>query len=163
MTRQAAIAVMAAVLCGPLAPQAMAEIRIQGARIGEGDLVILGSVSEPGTTVRLDDLYETQADRRGRFLFRVPYHPPTCTVALSAGNDRRFAVVANCGQIGPRGEPGPTGRPGERGERGAMGPPGPAGPAGPIGPTGPEGPPGRASVSGAAEPPQRALPRGAVQ
>lgn len=147
----------------------MAEIKLMAARIGEGDLWILGTVEEAGTAVFMDEMFETQADQRGRFEFRVPYHPPTCTVRLSTGRHARFAVIANCGQMGPPGQAGLAGSPGPSGERGPPGPPGPVGPPGPMGPIGPQGPqgvegrPGRLAPSTAGqEAPGRPLPQGAL-
>ncbi len=141
---------------------AEAAFKLLAARIGEGDLWILGTVDEPRATVSLDGLYETRADSAGRFEFRVPYHPPHCVVMLRTSRQERLAVVANCGQLGPRGEPGIPGNEGQRGERGPPGPPGQPGPPGPVGPTGPEGPPGRV-VPLSNAPPGRSLPQGAIQ
>ncbi|WP_188311799.1 hypothetical protein [Salinarimonas soli] len=146
---------------------AAAQFSIHAARVAAGDLWILGVVNEPGATVSLDDLFTTKADSRGRFEFRVPYHPPYCMVRLSTGLHTRNAVVAQCGQLGPRGEPGPAGPPGARGE---------PGPPGLPGPMGPEGPPGREATAlpggglrggppqpGPGQPPLRVLPRGAIE
>jgi hypothetical protein len=143
-----------------------AEIRIEDARIAAGELRITGRVPKGGEVVVLDDDVSVQADRAGRFSFRVPYMPQrNCTVTLKAGADEREAVVANCGLTGAqgdKGEPGPTGAQGPRGEPGPAGPvgavgaagapgpqgakgdPGPAGPQGPKGDAGPAGPPGPA-------------------
>jgi len=132
------------------------------ARIAAGDLWIRGSVDEPGATVSLDDLYTATVDGSGRFEFRVPYHPPFCVVRLSTGRQSRHAVVAQCGQIGPRGEAGP---PGIRGDTGPPGPPGPEGPPGLDGRPGAEAPifPPGPSRPSPEPPPQRLLPRGAIQ
>jgi hypothetical protein len=143
-----------------------AEIRVEDARIAGGDLRITGRVSKGGEVVVLDDDVSVQADRGGRFSFRVPYMPQrNCAVTLKSGADEREVVVANCGISGgqgERGEPGPTGAQGPRGEPGPAGPagqtgaPGPQGPkgdAGPAGPPGPKGDPGGPGPAGPAGPP----------
>lgn len=133
-----------------------AEIRVDDARIAGGDLRITGRVSKGGEVVVLDDDVSVQADRSGRFSFRVPYMPQrNCTVTLKSGADEREVVVANCGisgAQGERGEPGPMGAQGPRGEPGPAGPAGQAGAPGPQGPRGemgPAGPPGPAGAAGA--------------
>jgi hypothetical protein len=88
-----------------------AAITIRGARIAEGDLLIIGQVDEPNTTVSLDDSYFEKSDSRGRFEFRLGYHPATCTVILKTEKQVRVVVVANCGQRGPAGPEGPPGAP----------------------------------------------------
>lgn len=123
-------------------------IMVYDARIEAGDLRISGSVRKPGAIVVLDDDISIQADRRGRFTFRLPYRPATCVVTLKAEPDEREAVVANCAPEGPPGPPGPQGAagpPGEtgpRGETGAKGETGPKGDQGLKGETGPQGEPG---------------------
>src|SRR5215210_7671592 len=62
--------------------------------------------------VTLDDAFEQTTDNRGRFEFRVVYHPATCIVTIRTASQAKQAVVATCGQAGPRGDPGPEGRPG---------------------------------------------------
>jgi len=109
---------------------AAADISISAARIAEGDLIVMGQVDEPNTEITLDDVFSETTDGRGRFMFRVVYHPASCIVILKAAATQRSVVVGNCGQMGPRGEPGPVG---PRGDRGDPGPPGPAGPPGPPG------------------------------
>ena len=145
---------------------------VYDARIEAGDLRVSGSVRKPGAIVVLDDDISIQADRRGRFVFRVPYRPATCVVTLKSEPDEREAVVANCAPEGPPGPPGPQGAAGPPGETGAkgeagakgdqgpqgemgakgeMGPRGEAGPQGPAGPQGtpgPKGEPGETGISG---------------
>ncbi len=155
-------AVLGLLLAGAAALPAQAGFTIDAARIAAGDLWVRGSVDEPGATVSLDDLYTATVDGRGRFEFRVPYHPPFCVVRLSTGRQTRHAVIAQCGQIGPRGEAGP---PGLRGDTGPPGPPGPEGRPGLDGRPGadaPPFPPGPTRPS-PEPPPQRPLPRGAIQ
>ena len=101
------------------APSALAEIRVSGARITEGQLWVLGQADEPNASITLDDAFEQTTDNRGRFEFRIVYHPATCIVTIKMASQMRQAVVAGCGQAGPKGDPGPEGRPG---------PPGPPGP-----------------------------------
>jgi hypothetical protein len=137
---------------------AWAEIRIEDARIAAGELRITGRVPKGGEVVILDEDVSVQADRAGRFSFRVPYMPQrNCTVTLKAGADEREAVVANCGLTGAQGEtgePGPVGAQGPRGEPGPAGPVGPVGPVGAVGaagapgPQGPKGDPGPAGTQG---------------
>ena len=151
-------------------------IMVYDARIEAGDLRLVGSVRKPGTIVAMDDDIAVQADRRGRFAFRLPYRPATCVVTLKAEADEREAVIANCaaegppgppgpqgavgspgamGEAGPKGEPGPEGKPGAKGEAGPRGEPGPGGDTGPRGDmgsrgdTGPRGEPGPAGSAGA--------------
>jgi hypothetical protein len=140
-----------------------AEIRVDDARLANGELRISGGGVKPGAVVVLDDDVSVQADRRGRFSFRVPYMPQrNCTVTLRSDPDEREAVVANCGVSGApgeRGEAGPMGAPGPRGE---AGPPGPAGPPGLAGPAGPAGSPGARGETGPAGPKGDAGPPGAA-
>ncbi len=133
---------------------------VYDARIEAGDLRVSGSVRKPGAIVVLDDDISIQADRRGRFVFRVPYRPATCVVTLKSEPDEREAVVANCapegqpgppgpqGAAGPPGETGPKGDQGPQGEGGPRGEAGPQGPAGPQGAPGPKGEPGETGISG---------------
>jgi hypothetical protein len=148
---------------------AHAEISISAARIAAGDLIVMGSVDAPDADVTLDELFTEKTDSRGRFVFRIAYHPATCIVELKARAHRRSVVIANCGQMGPRGEPGPVGPRGNPGEPGVPGPLGPMGPPGPPGeavymdpppePSGPRGgtPGGRTRTS------PFPLPRGALE
>jgi hypothetical protein len=82
---------------------------IMGATIAEGDLWIVGQVDEPNTAITLDGSFTENTDRRGRFEFRIAYHPATCTVVLKTERQSRAVVIANCGQRGPAGPPGPPG------------------------------------------------------
>src|SRR5215210_8608903 len=100
------------------AGSALAEIGISGARITEGQLWVLGQADEANASISLEDAFEQTTDNRGRFEFRVVYHPATCIVTVKTAAQSQQAVVAGCGQAGPKGDPGPEGRPG---------PPGPAG------------------------------------
>uniref|UniRef100_UPI0005B2B142 collagen-like protein n=1 Tax=Methylobacterium sp. B34 TaxID=95563 RepID=UPI0005B2B142 len=124
-------------------------IMVYDARIEAGDLRISGSVRKPGAIVVLDDDISIQADRRGRFTFRLPYRPSTCVVTLKAEPDEREAVVANCAPEGPPGPPGPQGAAGPPGETGAKGETGPKGDQGLKGDTGPQGEPGPKGEPGA--------------
>jgi hypothetical protein len=111
-----AIAFTATLAHGP----ALAEIAVSVARISEGQLWVIGQVDEPNATVTLDQGMEQTADGRGRFEFRVVYHPATCIVTLKTSSQLKRAVVAGCGQAGPKGEaglPGPAGPPGAPGGR----------------------------------------------
>ncbi len=103
---------------------ALAEIKILAARITEGDLVVIGAIDTPDTEVTLDGRFTATTDADGRFTFRIAYHPMTCIVDVRARTYRRDVVVANCGQMGPRGDQGPPGQPGEAGPPGPQGPPG---------------------------------------
>ncbi len=136
-------------------------IMVYDARIEAGDLRLSGSVRKPGAIVVLDDDISVQADRRGRFTFRLPYRPATCVVTLKSDPDEREAVVANCAPEGPPGPPGPqgaagppgeTGAKGEAGDRGETGPQGAVGPQGPVGPNGLVGPNGPVGPQGAPGP-----------
>jgi hypothetical protein len=143
---------LACALVAASALPSLAEIRIEDARIVAGELRITGRVSKGGEVVILDDDVSVQANRTGRFAFRLPYMPQrNCTVTLKSGADEREAVIANCGLTGPqgeRGEPGPMGAQGPRGEPGPTGPAGPAGAAGPVGAAGPTGSPGPQGMKG---------------
>jgi hypothetical protein len=114
-----------------LASPALAEVQVIQASIAEGRLIVTGQVAGEGE-VSLDDRFTTKPDDAGKFEFRLPYHPATCMIRLKSAEDTFEAVVANCGQAGPRGEAGAAG---------------PQGVAGPPGEAGPVGPPGLASVS----------------
>ena len=143
---------------------ASADIQVSAARIAEGRLWVVGQVPAANAEVVLDDRFRVSADRRGWFEFRLVYHPPTCIVQIRAGEEVFDAVVANCGQVGPKGEPGPPGSTGPQGtavhggvreaepSTGAgvhrLGPPAPPGPLGPPGPAGPPGPPGQPGLAG---------------
>src|SRR4051794_21277408 len=97
------------------AGSALAEIGISGARITEGQLWVLGQADEANASISLDDAFEQTTDNRGRFEFRVVYHPATCIVTLRTASQAKQAIVAGCGQAGPksdRGDPGPPGPPG---------------------------------------------------
>jgi hypothetical protein len=165
--------VFAILLFGGATTSASAEvIRILRADIAQGELHVGGAVGQPGISLSLDDKFTVTSDKTGVFIFRVPYLPPTCMVTVSAGQEHRQVVVANCGPVGaagpkgdvgpagasgeagpagpagPIGPEGPPGPPGERGPIGVKGDPGPPGPAGPQGPAGPEGPPGPPGPAG---------------
>lgn len=132
-----------------------APIMVYDARIEAGDLRISGSVRKAGTVVVLDEDISVIADGRGRFVFRLPYRPPTCVGTLKADGDEREVAIANCapeGQAGAKGEPGPAGPQGLAGLPGAPGPQGEAGPKGETGAkgeTGPRGEPGSKGEAGA--------------
>lgn len=98
-----------------------AEISIYAARITEGDLWVMGEADEAESAIALDDRFSERMDARGRFQFRIPYHPPTCTVRLKTEKQSRIVVIGNCGQQGP---PGPEGQAGAPGPAGPPGPPG---------------------------------------
>jgi hypothetical protein len=134
-------------------------IMVYDARIEAGDLRISGSVRKPGAIVVLDDDISIQADRRGRFIFRLPYRPTTCVVTLKSEPDEREAVVANCAPEGPPGPPGPQGVAGPPGETGRQGEPGSQGVPGPKGDQGVKGDPGARGEPG---PKGEAGPQGAV-
>jgi hypothetical protein len=150
---------------------AAADMRILAARITEGDLIVIGTVSAADEEVTLDGAFTSRSDTTGRFEFRIVYHPATCIVDVRAGSLRRGAVVANCGQMGPPGQPGPIGPRGDRGDPGPPGPPGPPGEPGPPGqaiyldpPPQPRSPLRRPSASEAAESPSGfPLPQGAIR
>jgi len=136
-----------------VAAPARADITIAVARISEGQLWVIGQVDEPNATVTLDERMEQTADGRGRFEFRVVYHPPTCIVTVKTASQMKRAVVAACGQAGPKGDPGVAG---------------PAGPAGPPGPRAvdvaeagsgpPEAPAAPGAAPGAAPPMRASVP-----
>jgi hypothetical protein len=74
----------------PRTPQTPGQpIMVYDARIEAGDLRVSGSVRKPGAIVVLDDDISIQADRRGRFVFRVPYRPATCVVTRGGGGELR--------------------------------------------------------------------------
>jgi len=147
-------------LSGATTPASAEVIRILRAEIGQGELHEGGTIGQHGVSLSLDNKFSVISDKTGVFIFRVPYLPPTCIVTVSAGQEHRQVVIANCGAAGPPGPkgdvgpPGESGAPGAVGERGAIGvkgdpgPPGPAGRPGPAGPEGPPGPPGPAGERG---------------
>jgi hypothetical protein len=99
------VAMLMAFLCAVV--PAAADFVIREARIGQGDLWVSGEVDEPNSAITLDDSFGEKTDQQGRFEFRLPYHPATCTVLLKAGQQVRPVVIENCGQRGPPGPPGP--------------------------------------------------------
>src|SRR5215207_9234315 len=103
-----------------------AEFSIHSARIAEGDLWVVGQVNEPDVAVTLDDSFTERTDSRGRFRFRIAYHPALCTVVLKTPTQSRVVVIGNCGQRGPQGPQGPQGEAGPPGPPGREGPPDPA-------------------------------------
>src|SRR4051794_24428449 len=75
---------------------ARAGFTITGATITEGNLWIVGQLDEPNIAVTLDDSFTENTDPRGRFEFRIAYHPATCTVVLKTERQSRAVVIANC-------------------------------------------------------------------
>lgn len=100
---------IALLLLGAGVGPAAAGFTIRTARIAEGDLRIQGDIDEPDTAISLDGSFTETSDGQGRFEFRIPYHPATCTVLLNTKTQSRAVVVENCGQRGPPGPPGPAG------------------------------------------------------
>lgn len=133
-------------------PQVPAQpIMVYDARIEAGDLRISGSVRKGGAVVVMDEDISVMADARGRFVFRLPYRPGSCVVALKSDEDEREAVIANCapeGQAGAKGETGVRGEPGPVGPQGTAGLPGPPGPAGAPGEAGSKGETGAKGEAG---------------
>lgn len=118
--RLRALAVPIGLMAAIAAPPAQAEITVSVARISEGQLWVIGQVDEPNAVVTLEEGMEQTADGRGRFEFRVVYHPATCIVTVKTPAQTKRAVVAGCGQAGPKGDPGvagPAGPPGPPGAR----------------------------------------------
>ncbi len=140
------------------ATPALAQIRIDEARIVAGDLRVSGR-AKPNITVTFDEQHETRTTPGGFFTFRLQYLPPDCVGTLKAGDESRDVVISGCGPAGPAGPKGDPGAPGSAGSAGAAGaqgpagPPGPQGPAGPRGEPGPAGPPGPRGEPGPAGPP----------
>ncbi|WP_210245062.1 hypothetical protein [Methylobacterium haplocladii] len=77
---------------------AVAADEIAIATITAGRLFVLGTTNEPRQRVVLDGRYETTSDDARSFQFELVYHPPTCIVGATIGNETREAVVSNCGQ-----------------------------------------------------------------
>lgn len=164
---------------------ACADILIDQAMITGGELRVTGRLNPPRqVTVTLDGEHKATTDGAGRFVFRLPYHPSTCVVALEAGQDKRQAVVGFCAQRGPeaakdrigdaagmkakdavalrgeQGPPGPVGPKGEKGETGPQGEPGPEGPPGPAGSIDPSTIPMHTGPAGPEGPPGPPGPQG---
>ena len=163
-------------LTASAATPALADVRVQAAKITGGELWVLGSVDEPDAEITLDGQFARKTDGKGNFEFRVVYHPATCIATLRTQKQERSVVVGECGQQGPQ-APGLVGPAGPRGEIGPPGIPGQVGPAGPVGPMGlsglegrqgepgpqgPQGEPGRAGVAGPPGPQGPAGPPGKV-
>ncbi|KAB1079909.1 collagen-like protein [Methylobacterium soli] len=164
--------------CAP----ARAELLVDQAMITGGELRVSGRVSPAqAATILLDEKNTTVADKDGRFLFRVVYHPASCIVTLKSGSETRQAVIGFCGQRGPEGaaqaapvqrgalqahaapppaQIGPRGPQGSAGPQGPEGPQGAKGEVGPAGPAGPQGAKGEAGPAGAGGPPGPAGERG---
>src|SRR3954469_5274536 len=96
----------AALILPASVPPAVSGFAITQASITEGNLGVTGQVDEPNTAITLDDSFTENTDPRGRFEFRIAYHPATCTVVLKTERQSRAVVIANCGQRGPAGPPG---------------------------------------------------------
>ena len=79
-----------------LSAPARAEITVFKARYAAGVLVVNGETSRPNQRVSLDGRYFTRTNKYKKFLFRVRYLPNDCTVRITAGGERRPAVVAGC-------------------------------------------------------------------
>jgi hypothetical protein len=104
-----------------------------------------------------------------------PAGAPGRSVSSSAALPAAAGAQGERGPPGPPGPAGPPGPPGPEGQRGPEGPPGPAGETGAPGPPGPRGPagprgsaPARAAPAPPAsvsplDPPQRPIPRGALE
>jgi hypothetical protein len=150
MSWAAGVLLAATLAAGPAA----AEIGLTAVRIAQGDLWVIGQSQEPNARITLDERFEQTTDGRGRFEFRVVYHPAACIVTLRTPSEQRQAVVQGCGQTGPRGDAGAVG------PRGPAGPPGPPGPRGSVesrrGAAEPSGPDGARNA--AAAPPGGADP-----
>jgi hypothetical protein len=141
--------VIALGFCIALASPAPADITIQRAQITPAGLSIAGRIQPraPNVTLTISPgkTVEVATAPNGRFTWQGMELPTTCIIEASAGNDKKTAMIQNCGPQGPAGPPGPagpTGVAGPAGPPGAAGPPGPTGPPGAAGPPGPQGPPG---------------------
>ena len=87
---------------------ALAQIRIDEARIVAGDLRVSGR-AKPNTVITFDERHETRSTAGGFFTFRLQYLPPDCVGTLKAGDESRDVVIPNCGPVGAAGPAGPTG------------------------------------------------------
>jgi hypothetical protein len=165
MTLRVSLVTLMMLACVP----ARAELVIDQAMITGGELRVSGRVSPAqAATIILDEKNPIVADKDGRFLFRLVYHPPSCIVTLKSGGDSRQAVVGFCGQRGPEGtapaapvqraalqtQAAPPAQvhapaPAQIGPRGPQGTAGPQGPEGPQGAKGEIGPAGSAGLQGA--------------
>lgn len=156
MTRKLAdslLQFLAVVIAGSITTPGFAAIQIEAAKITGGELWILGSVDEPNVEITLNGQFAHRTDGRGKFEFRVVYHPTTCIATLRTQKQERRVVVGECGQQGPQapgltGPAGPTGSKGETGLRGEPGSVGGIGPQGLIGSNGLDGEPGLQGVQG---------------
>jgi Collagen triple helix repeat (20 copies) len=140
---------------------AAARIRLNDAEIVAGVLVVSGHTRHRYESIALDDRAARKSDRHRRFVFRIPYYPPNCTVTLKTADDERVATIASCGAQGAKGAIGERGFTGLPGPPGATGPAGAAGIAGPPGPSGPTGPQGTNGPQGASGPQGPTGPAGA--
>jgi hypothetical protein len=75
---------------------ASADFRVLEAQYAGGILVVRGNISQPGRTIVLNEKFAEKSDRKGRFVFRIPYLPLGCRVDLVSGTDRISAPVENC-------------------------------------------------------------------
>src|SRR4028119_640459 len=103
---------------------ALAQIRIDEARIVAGDLRVSGR-AKPNTTVTFDEQHETRTTAGGFFAFRLQYLPSDCVGTLRAGEESRDVVISGCGPVGAKGDTGPQGVTGAKGDPGAKGDAGP--------------------------------------
>ncbi|TXN22747.1 hypothetical protein [Methylobacterium thuringiense] len=87
---------------------AVAADEIVIATITGGRLFVLGTTSESRQRVVLDGRFETTSDEARSFQFELVYHPATCIVGATIGNETREAVVSNCSQRSATADPNPA-------------------------------------------------------
>jgi hypothetical protein len=153
---------------------ATAGFHVNEAKMVGSVLLVTGHTRHPGEVVTLNTHFKHRSNRHSRFVFRVEYHPRSCTAVLKTTLADHKVSIASCvaslrqgtnhpkvialaGPIGERGlsgparaetPPGPQGAPGSRGAAGPQGPVGERGLAGPAGAQGPPGPQGIAGPQG---------------
>src|ERR1700730_957536 len=124
-----------------VASPASAAITIQNAQINPSGLTVTGHIQPPASKVTLTispgKTVNIPVSSNGEFTWQGMEFPTTCIIEVSAGRDKKTAMVRNCGAQGPAGPAGPAGPVGLAGPAGPMGPTGSAGPAGPPGIAGP--------------------------
>jgi hypothetical protein len=73
-----------------------AEIKVDSAIYGAGILTVRGTTSIPRQEVVINNRFKRRSFASGRFVFRLPLLPNSCTIRLVAGTDETSAHVGNC-------------------------------------------------------------------
>jgi hypothetical protein len=108
------------------ASPASATIFVQQAQISPSGLTVSGRIQPraPNVTLTISPgkTVEVPTTPNGRFTWQGMELPTTCIIEVSAGSDKKTAMVQNCGVQGLAGPQGPAGSPGPAGPQGPAAP-----------------------------------------